>query len=249
MSRWTPFDWAWWDDVVEAIPKPWPEAFASFDLRLAEARGEDHGRPYWMSRWGWKRRAVENLTASTSWRDPSERGQRSDSEVAAGGRTNAEHSYVVVGPRAARGQRVSLHKDNGSTGAEQPTDPNPIAELVRLQQEANPNSLDGFRDGHSRTVHLLEHHVRDGWTIPQLRALWTEALSTFTRGSPPTWAMIFREAWRPMRERVREAVAFEEAPTVVDVEARWAAHEALLAEAKAKMDARAERAAARKAAK
>jgi hypothetical protein len=75
LPGWVPFDADGWPEASEAIARPWPPAFAAFDLRWdADQRrrglGRGHGRPYWASRWGWTDWAVKSLLRSGTWQDP-----------------------------------------------------------------------------------------------------------------------------------------------------------------------------------
>lgn len=74
MSGWVPFPADAWPEVAAALPVPWPEGAAIFDLRWhvdrTPGRIVPHGKRYWMKRWGWTDWGVRSLLRSDSWHDP-----------------------------------------------------------------------------------------------------------------------------------------------------------------------------------
>ncbi len=70
MSGWVRFESAWWPELAERLPKPWPKAAAMFDLRYHADLGKPLGRVACEHRWGWTNWAVRALLSSTEWHDP-----------------------------------------------------------------------------------------------------------------------------------------------------------------------------------
>lgn len=259
-AGWTRIDAAWWEAIAVALPKPWPIEAALLDVRHHHYAGEDRGRKFFQDRWGWKKGRVTALLAGDDWVDP----YFVPPTGHASGTDKAEISDKPASNRSPAGTR------RAATGHPYLHDPRSTIGQTSAFGVA-PQVADGEALAVSRLLRVMkEHHETEGTLLPWklirncqvklenalqlyseqlLQQHWEDLLDNneWVKADPSrqTWvAVLGGQLGEKLKER-----QLEEAPTVVDHDARWAAHEALLAEAKAKMAARAEREAARKAAK
>jgi len=67
---------AWWSEIAESIPRPWPREAVLYDLRWwadheRRGSGKRPGRGRLMKRWGWTEKRARAAMASVSeWADP-----------------------------------------------------------------------------------------------------------------------------------------------------------------------------------
>lgn len=106
-AGWEPMQAAWWPEIAEALPTPWPESAVLMDLRwwagqaAVGGRGRP-GRPTLRRRWGWSDRQVRNILRSEElWADPRRGGQQPDSNRTAATRENAENQPETDSNRTA----------------------------------------------------------------------------------------------------------------------------------------------------
>ena len=62
---WLPMDAAWWVEIANTIPRPWPREAVYMDLRWwddqeAQGRAKRPGRAALCQRWGWTDRTARN---------------------------------------------------------------------------------------------------------------------------------------------------------------------------------------------